>query len=394
MKIGIFGGTFDPFTRAHREIVKQALEQKVVDFVHICPTIVTWHRKGYVPWLSDEDRVRSIEAILGNDPVFKHTTIYLHDLRLKKIAACDESLKERFVDSHRFIDTLLHIKCIYDDNVELYPIIGSDEYQHFTSWHAYKSILDNCTKLVVAVDEDGCGRDGKKIDSKMLSKDIVPLRISNEFREISASKIRSHFKSFDEYLSAALKKIKAADSVLLKTPIFNVTKGKPTYSGLEPILVNAPDWVTVVAKRGNELLLESQYRYGSASIVEEFPCGMVEAGESPLDAAKRELEEEIGICITDKKSFVKLGQTNPNPAFMTNTMHYYFVDLDKAKYIKKKQKLDKHEKLKFYFKDNEKFCRSIFDKVLRKDSKVPAMLVTALTLCAFYLENRKEDDDV
>ena len=389
MKIGIFSGKFDPFTRAHREIVKQVLEQKIVDFVYICPTIDVSSNKKYTPWLSDEDRVRSIEAILGNDNIFKHTTIYLHDLRLKKIATDDESLKERFIDSYRFIDTLLNIKCMYDDSAELYPIIGSDEYQNFTSWHAYKSILDNSAKLIVAVDEDGCGRDGKKIDSKMLSKEVVLLKISNEFREMSSSKIRNAKSiDFSNYISMALEKIRSENGVLLKTPIFNVRKGKRSKSGIEPILVDAPDWVTVIATKGSKLLVEKQYRHGSQSIVEELPCGMVEKNESPLDAAMRELEEETGHKVVNKSKVTSLGIVNPNPAFMTNRMHYFFVDLDDARYIKTQQKLDQHEDIRWYFKDIDAFCKKTLENAAKNNSNVPTMLVTAIALYAFHIGNK------
>ena len=56
-KVGIFGGTFDPFTEAHLAIVKAAIDQKLVDEVHIIPTIVDYHRNGKDRWLSNYDRL-------------------------------------------------------------------------------------------------------------------------------------------------------------------------------------------------------------------------------------------------------------------------------------------------------------------------------------------------
>ena len=58
MKLGIFGGTFDPFTLAHRDIVKTVLEQKLVDFVVVAPTIVSWHREGKTRWLDDRQKLK------------------------------------------------------------------------------------------------------------------------------------------------------------------------------------------------------------------------------------------------------------------------------------------------------------------------------------------------
>ena len=54
-----------------------------------------------------------------------------------------------------------------------------------------------------------------------------------------------------------------------------------------------PDWVLILAQNAEGLwLMEKQYRHGSRTISLEFPAGIIEAGESPVAAAKRELQEE------------------------------------------------------------------------------------------------------
>ncbi len=42
------------------------------------------------------------------------------------------------------------------------------------------------------------------------------------------------------------------------------------------------------------LLMERQYRYPMARVMLEFPAGKLDAGEAPLDCARRELAEETG----------------------------------------------------------------------------------------------------
>ena len=85
-------------------------------------------------------------------------------------------------------------------------------------------------------------------------------------------------------------------------------------------LVHAPDWVNVVPVLrgpGGEpcFLMVRQYRHGVERITTEFPAGIIEAGEEPLHAAARELEEETGYR-AGRMTF--LGTVAPNPAFMDN----------------------------------------------------------------------------
>ena len=56
-----------------------------------------------------------------------------------------------------------------------------------------------------------------------------------------------------------------------------------------------PDWVNVIAEdcKGN-LIIERQWRHGLGIVSNEICAGVIEKDEEPLDAAKRELQEETG----------------------------------------------------------------------------------------------------
>ena len=143
--------------------------------------------------------------------------------------------------------------------------------------------------------------------------------------------------------------------------------------------MKAPDWVCIIVKRGDEFLIEKQFRYGSNHDIEEFPCGMVEKGETPHEAALRELEEETGIRV-ELKCLQYLGATNPNPAFMTNRMHYFYLNLDKCGYEQRERKLDPHEVIGLHWEDMEEFSERIMNLAKHQSPKVPAILLSAFTM--------------
>ena len=92
-------------------------------------------------------------------------------------------------------------------------------------------------------------------------------------------------------------------------------------------IVECPDWVNVIAlTRDDHVVLLRQFRFGTEQICLEIPGGMVDPGEAPLAAAKRELAEETGYTATEWRL---LGNSAPNPAFQTNTLHSYLA-LDAA----------------------------------------------------------------
>jgi len=88
-------------------------------------------------------------------------------------------------------------------------------------------------------------------------------------------------------------------------------------------LIECVDWVNVIALTPDDrVVLVRQYRPGTDTVCLEIPGGMVDDGESPLEAAVRELEEETGYTASAWRS---LGSVAPNPAIQNNRLHSFLA---------------------------------------------------------------------
>lgn len=89
----------------------------------------------------------------------------------------------------------------------------------------------------------------------------------------------------------------------------------------EYYVLEYPDWVNVIAiTKDGEVVLERQYRHGLGNTCYELPCGVIEKGETPLEAARRELLEETGFAGGEWK---KLMTLSPNPSTSNNLTHSF-----------------------------------------------------------------------
>ena len=114
----------------------------------------------------------------------------------------------------------------------------------------------------------------------------------------------------------------SSDRKVFETPWFSVfarglADGQPYY------MLDLPDYVSVIAVTDDErMILVRQYRAVAERETIELPSGHVDAGESPEQAARRELLEETGYVAKDLEL---LGTLVPDVGRLANKMWCYFA---------------------------------------------------------------------
>jgi ADP-ribose pyrophosphatase len=139
-------------------------------------------------------------------------------------------------------------------------------------------------------------------------------------------------------------------------------------------ILESQDWVNVIPiTPEKEVVLIQQYRHGIREVTLEIPGGIVEAEDTPENAARRELLEDTGYT---ESQLVPLGTVHPNPAFLNNRCHTYMAkDATKVK----KQEQDEKEDIQVLLRPLDQIPRLI------REGKITHSLVVA-AFYRFYME--------
>lgn len=129
MRIGIFGGSFDPVHTGHLMIAEQCREQARLDEVWFVPSAVAPHKQGG-PVASDRQRREMLEFALAGHDHFR-----CHDIELKRGG------------TSYTVETLQTLRACQPAD-EWFLIIGSDSLRGFSSWREPALICQLALPLV------------------------------------------------------------------------------------------------------------------------------------------------------------------------------------------------------------------------------------------------------
>ena len=134
MRIGIFGGSFDPVHNEHLRLGERAVESLRLDRLIVMPVCSPPHKKGK-ELSPDADRLKACEIAFANLPQAQ-----VSDFEIRKGGV-----------SYTYL-TCRHFRTLYED-AEIFWLVGTDMLRDFPTWKNTQSILNDVTLAVCARDE-------------------------------------------------------------------------------------------------------------------------------------------------------------------------------------------------------------------------------------------------
>lgn len=132
MKIGLFGGTFDPIHWGHLRSAEEVSEVFGLERVDFIPASIPPHKRGRTT-TPPEDRLQMVRLAVARNPRFSVSKIEL----------------ERPGPSYT-IDTIREYHDRLEDGDELFFIIGLDAFREIGTWHSFRELFTMCNFIVTS----------------------------------------------------------------------------------------------------------------------------------------------------------------------------------------------------------------------------------------------------
>lgn len=130
-RIGIFGGTFDPVHCGHLRVALEVMEETGLDQVIFVPAGVPPH-KSRPDIASAEDRLEMVRLACGGFAGFEVSSLEL----------------ERTGPSYT-VDTLLNFSSSYQDEADIFFIMGMDAFFQFHTWREPEKIIGLASLVIM-----------------------------------------------------------------------------------------------------------------------------------------------------------------------------------------------------------------------------------------------------
>jgi nicotinate-nucleotide adenylyltransferase len=131
MRIGLFGGTFNPIHSGHLRVAQKIKEAFALGHILIIPAACPPHKKP-ADLADAKDRLEMIRLAVSGQRDF-----IVSDVELKRPG------------TSYTIDTIKHFKALFPDKTEFYFIVGLDAFFEIDTWKSYRDLFVSMSFIVV-----------------------------------------------------------------------------------------------------------------------------------------------------------------------------------------------------------------------------------------------------
>jgi nicotinate-nucleotide adenylyltransferase len=131
MRLGIFGGTFDPPHLGHLIPIAVAAEQAELDQVWLMPVFIPPH-KSRTDITDSYHRAAMVALAIQHYPSFRFSS---YELNLGRMSYT--------------VDTIRDLKKSLSTEDSIHFIIGTDSFLEIDTWHEYQNLIQLCDFIII-----------------------------------------------------------------------------------------------------------------------------------------------------------------------------------------------------------------------------------------------------
>lgn len=161
MRIGLFGGTFNPIHSGHIQVVREVKEGFPLDKIYLIPSALPPHKEPDNV-VDANDRIEMIRLSFPNDSDF-----IVSNVELKRLGPSYT------------IDTVRYFKSFLPEEAALYLILGMDAFFEIDTWKSYMDLFMLVPFIVMA--RTGAGHNDATLRQKAF-KEFLESKISEGYK--------------------------------------------------------------------------------------------------------------------------------------------------------------------------------------------------------------------
>ena len=183
MRIGLFGGTFNPVHHGHLRVAKEVKDSFPLDQIIFFPSAIPPHKKTEKV-VSAEDRMEMLRIAISETPDVSES-FSISDIELKRSGPSYT------------IDTVKEYRLKMTGSNDLYLLMGTDAFFEIDTWKSYPELFRLISIIVMLRPDDDTGTDGHQ--KKALGA-FIQSSISSDYNYSSSQRNYVHPENMPIYV--------------------------------------------------------------------------------------------------------------------------------------------------------------------------------------------------